>query len=705
MKAIPVVPNRLFTAIALLAASQAVMAQQDMDEAQSEALEHVVVRGAYFGQRAAEGAKTPTLLLDVPQSISVMTADQFADQAMTSVSEVLQYSPGVSLGQGEGHRDQMTLRGQNTTADFFVDDLRDDVQYFRPLYNLERVEILRGANALLFGRGGGGGVVNRVTKVADSTESFSELSAGIDSFGASLITLDSNLSVSNDQALRINAMVETLENHRDFSDGDRWAINPTYSLALGASTQITASWEHLDDDRIVDRGNPSENGSPSGGYRDTFFGDPDINNTTLNADIARLRIDHQLSNEWTLNATAQYADYDKQYQNLYPIAFDGKAETVSFDGYRDQTQRENAIVQLNIVGTPRWFGFEHTVLVGAEAGEQQSKNARQDALFALSADDQVTFGFSDPLVVPAVAFPETVRDRGSKVTFSSLFIQDELSLTEHWVVVAGARLDNFDIDTRDNISVANGDQDARLSSRDTEVSPRAGLIYKPSRDLSFYLSLSKSFLPRSGDQFLSLNASSAALAPEEFENQELGFKWNLTDDASVTAAVFEIERENGTAVDPQNPERSVLTGTRTRGLELEATGAVTDQWFLTASYTLLDGEEMGRFDGDTSANRELAQLPRHKLTLWSELQVATDWRIAGGVIYQSEQYASLSNAVALPGFTRVDAAAYWDVNERLGVQFNIENLFNEDYFPAAHNDNNISVGAPLNARVGLRYRF
>jgi catecholate siderophore receptor len=128
---------------------------------ESGPIETIVVRGAYFGQALAEGVKTPTLLLNVPQSVSVMDAQQLREQAHVSVADVMQYTPGVSVGQGEDHRDQLTIRGQNTTADFFLDGLRDDVQYFRPLYNLERVEVLRGANALLFGRGGGGGVVNR----------------------------------------------------------------------------------------------------------------------------------------------------------------------------------------------------------------------------------------------------------------------------------------------------------------------------------------------------------------------------------------------------------------------------------------------------------------------------------------------------------------------------------------------------------------
>lgn len=697
----------LITPLALAVAAQA-QAASDIDNNDTQALEQVVVRGAYFGQRIAAGAKTPTLLVNVPQSISIVGADQIADQAMTSMAEVLQYSPGVSLGQGEDHRDQITLRGQNTTADFFIDGLRDDVQYFRPLYNLERVEILRGSNALLFGRGGGGGVVNRVTKTADLTESFTALSANVDSFGASVVNVDSNLSLGVNQALRLNAMTETVDNHRDFKEGDRWAVNPTYTLALTDDTRLVASWEYIDDDRVVDRGVPALNGRPLGGVEETYFGDPDFNRTTFEGSIARLRLDHRFTEGWSANGTLQYADYDKFYQNLYPIGFDAGANEVSLDGYRDTTDRENLLFQVNLVGQFEAFGVGHTLLTGLEYGDQRTANRRQDTFFFDSADDQISFGFSDPLVIPGFELTAPVRDRDSDVTFTSAFLQDEIAVNEQWIVVLGARVDRFEIDVVDQIEVADGAADGNdgfLDSTDTEVSPRAGLIYKPNEDLSFYLSLSRSFLPRSGDQFLTLTPSTAALAPEEFENQEVGFKWNVSDGFNVAAAVFEITRENGTAVDPADPERSVLTGTETRGLELMLSGSPTEALTINASYTYLDGEELGRFDGGVAANRTLAQVPEHKFTLWGDYRINTDWRAGLGAIYQAEQFATLSNSVTLPSFTRIDAALFWDVSPRLALQLNLENLLDEEYFPDAHNDNNLSVGRPLNVQVGARYTF
>jgi catecholate siderophore receptor len=695
------------TAVLLALYGTPVLAQENITESE-ESVERITVRGAFFGQQVATAVKTPTLLVNVPQSVSVVSAAQISEQALFSIADVMQYTPGVSIGLGEDHRDQVTIRGQNTTADFFVDGLRDDVQYFRPLYNLERVEILRGANALLFGRGGGGGVVNRVTKVASSAEDFTTLSAGIDTFGAGSISVDTNKAIDANNAFRFNGVFDSIDNHRDFKDGERYAINPTYTWMANDDTTVVASYEYVNDDRLVDRGIPSLDGAPLEGYDDTYFGDPDFNNTTLEAHIARVRVDHALSQNWNLNGTVQFADYDKAYQNLYPVNFDADAGTVTLDGYRDTTTRENALVQLNLIGQFATGDINHTLLTGMEYGSQDTENARRDAFFADSQDDQVSFVFSDPLVIPSMTLTDPVRDRASDVTFTSAFVQDEIKLNEHWIVVAGLRYDNFDIDVVDSIEVANGTDDGNsgfLSSSDSQVSPRAGLIYKPAESVSIYASYSKSFLPRSGDQFLSLSLTSQALEAEEFENKEIGVKWNFSDSLSVTAAAFEVERENGTAQDPNNPEASILTGTETKGFEVQVVGKLSERWVINAGYSNLDGEEMGRIVDGALANRDLAQLPEHMLTLWNQYEVNDKWRVALGVIYQSEQYASLNNTVELPDFVRVDAAVYYDYSEDVKLQLNVENVFDEDYFPSAHNDNNIATGEPLNARVSLQYKF
>ncbi|WP_262694187.1 TonB-dependent receptor [Kordiimonas aquimaris] len=671
-------------------------------------IEEVIVTGRYLANEKFSATKTPTPLVDVPQSLSIVSNIQIQEQAFTEIGDILRYTPGASIGQGEGHRDQITIRGQNTTADFFIDGLRDDVQYFRPLYNLKQVEVLRGSNALIFGRGGGGGVINRVTKTPEVGEDFGSFTGGVDTFGSVNVAGDGNFAVSDTSAFRVNAFYESLNNHRDNFGGDRFAINPTFATELGEDTRLLLSYEYVDDDRVVDRGVPSLNGEPLRGFDNTFFGGPDFNRTTLQANIARARIDHEFSDALSFNATVQYADYDKLYQNLFPVGFDDQAGTVTLDGYIDRTNRQNLITQVNFVGYFETGGLKHTLLFGGEYGDQDSDNDRRDTFFADSADDRITFNFSDPLVIPAVSFPTFNRDRSSEVSFASLYVQDQIDIGDNFKIVAGLRYDRFDIDVVDNVEVADGATDGNdglLGRVDEEVSPRIGLIYKPQENVSIYTSYSRSFLPRSGDQFLTLSLTSEALSPEKFENYEIGAKWDINKELSLTASVFRLDRDSGTTVDPNDAGNLILVGSRTEGFELELSGQLQDNWTIHAGYSYLDADERGRVVNGALANRTLSQVPEHMLSLWNRYDFTEKFGIGVGISYQAAQFASISNNVELPDFVRVDTALYYNVSDTVKVQLNVENLFDSDFFTAAHNDNNISTAEPLNARLSFTTKF
>lgn len=672
--------------------------------AEPENRNEIIVTGRNDGYIALEsltGTKTNTPLLDVPQTVSVMTREEIDDQAFQDIGDILRYTPGASIGQGEGHRDQMTIRGQSSTADFFVDGLRDDVQYFRPLYNLERVEVLKGSNALIFGRGGGGGVVNRVTKTPVENDLFGEASASLDTFGSWNISGDVNISVAENAAFRVNAFYEELDNHRDFYNGERFAINPTFGVVLGEKTRLVASYEYVDDDRVVDRGVPSYQGAPLRGYRDTFFGSKDQNVTTLEAHIAQLRLEHEFSDAFQFHGTVKYADYDKLYQNIYPVGIDLAANTVKVDGYSDTTERENFFAQANLVWNGNTGSIGHTILFGAEYGHQNSDNARRDAYFDDSMDDQITFAFSDPIVLPSFGFPAFVRDRSSTVDVFSLYIQDQIAINEHFDIVAGVRYDNFEIDTVNNFN------NAPLSSTDNKWSPRAGLIYKPQEHISLYASYSQSFLPRSGDQFLSLTATTANLAPEKFENYEIGGKWDIRPDLRLTAAYFWLNRDNAVTPDPVNPDNSFVTESKTHGLELQLTGRILPFWQINAGYSFLDGQQRDKnlLSDAQLSEQQLSQVPEHMFSIWNKFDVYKGLSWGLGVTYQDNQYASFSNNVTLPDYTRFDLAIFYDITDNIAAQVNIENLFDETYYPSAHNDNNISTGEPFNARFTITARF
>ena len=217
----------------------------------------------------SSGLKSSGPISGVPQSLSVMPSDQIKAQGMKSVGDIIDYTPGVSNSQGEGHRDAAVIRGMRTTQDFYRDGVRDDVQYYRPLYNIEQIEILRGPNALLSGFGGAYGLINRVSKTATIGETFNTVSASLDTFGETNFQLDSNYELDENKALRVNMFGENLENHRDFYYGDSFGVNPTLRINLSEGSTLDLSYEYLNQERFIDRGIPTgTNGKPVEALKD-----------------------------------------------------------------------------------------------------------------------------------------------------------------------------------------------------------------------------------------------------------------------------------------------------------------------------------------------------------------------------------------------------------------------------------------------------
>ena len=699
----PRLPASIITMLSASAFAQPAFAEEVFDVEAYDDSRTIIVTGVsdgYLATNTVTATKTDTPLMNIPQTINVVTRDQLDDQAHHSLADILRYVPGTTVGQGEGNRDQITLRGQNTTADFFLDGVRDDVQYYRGLYNIERVEILKGPYALIFGRGGGGGIINRVQKSPLSDDIIYAGQASINSFGAYDISADVNAPLSDVAAVRINAVYENLDSHRDFVGGERYAWNPYVAFKLNDAWKLGLSYEYVHDNRTTDRGIPSiataagQPNRPILSYRDQFFGVPDVNYTQLQAHIAKLRLDGALASNVSFSGTILYGDYDKIYLNVYPNgAASAQNGTVALAAYSDPTQRENFIAQANLVWDVETGALTHKILVGSEYGDQKSANRRFNGTLSTP-----TISLANPLF-PTVNFNALSRDTVSDVKFFSTYVQDQISFGEHIDVVAGLRYDNFDIEGIDLLPAV----DRPFARKDEKVSPRLGLIFKPQENISLYGSYSQSFLPRSGDQFLALTVTQQNLAPEKFTNYELGAKWDVRPNLNMTLAVFQLERSNATTPDPSDPVASINVGTtRTQGVELSVTGNITSSWQVHGGYSYQDAVLVG------NDSVRLGQVPRHQASLWNRYDLSDQFAIGLGIIHQSSQFAAIrtvSNTTKLPAFTRLDAALYYDLSDALQLQLNIENLLNTDYFSDAHNNNNISTGAPLNARVTIRAKF
>ena len=657
----------------------------------------IVVNGQVEGYHpeAVAAIKTPTPLIDTPQTVSVLTRQQLDDQGVSQLNEALRYVPGVVLGQGEGHRDQVIVRGQSSTADFFLDGLRDDAQYYRPLYDTERVEVLKGANALLFGRGGGGGIVNRVSKTPNLGTTSLVANGAVDSYGAWSLSADGNAPLSSTLGARIAGTYEEFNNHRDLYDGRFFGVAPSLAFQPDDATRFTVMYSYDDDSRVTDRGIPSLNGAPITGYRDTFFGTTAVNHSEVQAHRALGRMDHDFGNGLTANASVQYSHIDKYYGNLLPSA--ATATTVTLTGYNSTTVRDSLIGQANLVWQGSTGAIKHTLLAGVEAGDQDTDATRAEARFG--AASSVTVPLAQRLTIPASTWSALSGNSTSHVRSLSAYVQDQIELIPQVQVVFGARYDDF------RISSTNFVTSFSAARSDGKWSPRVGLILKPRPDVSFYGSYTKSFLPQSGDQFTVIAPNTDTLAPEEFKNLEVGAKWDIKPGLSATLAAYQLDRSNTRATDPVNPGQFLLTGkTRTKGIEAALAGQITPHWQMSVGYSYQDGKILSTTTA-APAGRRLDKLPRNQFSAWSRYDFNPSVGLGLGVTHQSSQFATISNAVTLPAFTRVDAAAYFTASDRVTIQVNVENVLNTTYYPSAHTDNNIATGQPINARLSVRVKI
>jgi catecholate siderophore receptor len=615
------------------------------------------------------------------------------------MADVVRYIPGITMGQGEGNRDQPTIRGNGTTSGFFTDGMRDDAQYFRDLYSVERVEGLKGSNALIFGRGSGGGVLNRVSKEARWAP-VRELTLQGGSYGNRRGSIDVGQGVSTRVAGRLNALYENSDIFRHRVSIERYGVNPTATIRAGSSVRVTAGYELFKDLRTADRGVPSYTGTPLKTDISTFFGDPGISHSDALIHSGTIGVDYDAGRGLTVRNRTRYSDYDKFYQNVFPGAVNPAGTEVSVSAYNNRNDRTNLFNQTEMVWRTETGALRHTLLGGVELGRQVSDNFRNTGFFNDSTPS-VMAPVSNPTISVPVTFRQSATDADNHVTngTASVYAQDQLELGAHWQAVLGVRFEQFHTSYRNN---RNGQALART---DNMVSPRAGLIFKPEDAISVYGSYSTGFLPGSGDQFSSLTVTSATLEPEKFVNYEVGAKWDVLERLSLTTAVFQLDRSNTSAPDPTDPALVVQTGSqRTRGFELGAAGSIASWWQVTGGYTNQSAIITSQ-TAAAAAGQRVALVPRNTVSLWNRYDLGSMWGAALGLVYQDRMYAAIDNTVTLPDFTRVDAALFFTLNSHLRAQLNVENVFDARYYGTAHSNNNISPGAPRAARLVVTTGF
>ncbi len=680
------------------------IAQSDIGQTEKESTLPTItvsakVSSGYTVPKISTATKTNTPLIDIPQSISVVTREAIKDQNILSMSDAVRYVPGMGISQGEGNRDALVFRGNRSTGDFFVDGIRDDVQYYRDIYNIERVEVLKGPNGMIFGRGGSGGVVNRAVKEA-SWSPIQEITAQAGSFNTKRVTLDVGQGINEVAAVRLNAMYEDSGSFRDGVNLKRYGVNPTVTIMPSDKTKVVLNAEYFKDERVADRGIPSFQGRPLDTNASTFFGDPNRSLSDSELKAANALIEHKFDNEVTIRNRTRFATQDKFYQNVYPDGVVTSAGNVKVSAYNDTTQRNTFFNQTDLLFSLNTGTVKHDLVVGLEIGHQETDNVRQTGTFNNTTATFVNVPTSNPITTAPISFTTLATNNHSVSKQTSLYAQDQIKLLPQLQAILGLRYDRFEVDFRNNKTALD------INTSDNFLSPRVGLVYKPIETVSIYTSYSLAYVPRAGEQLTGLTVNNKALEPEKFKNVEVGAKWDIQPNLALTTAVFKLDRTNVINPDPSNSALNLAPGDQSnKGIELGLAGRVTSAWSVMGGYTYQDGQITNTQSASAQKGAVLAELPKNTFSLWNRYDFTPGWGVGLGVINRSAMYTSTDNTVRLPSYTRVDAAVYARIDKNLRAQLNIENLFNTNYYASAHNNNNISPGSPIAARVSIIANF
>jgi len=701
--------------VAALAAAHCAAQAQNADATLKEVTvtsEQDVGYAPSVGSTATKGSAP---LRDVPQAVNVLPAQLLRDQGATSMQDALRNAPGVSFNAGDGQRDQVVIRGFTAIADWFVDGVRDDALYFRDLSDTERIEVLKGPAAVLYGRGSSGGLVNRVTKKPIFERPFGEVSLGLGSHDFKRATADLNTPIGENMAFRLNVAREKSGSYRDQQFIDRYNIAPSLAIKFNPQTDLLLQYTNAYDQRLTDFGIPALNGRPVnvpiGTYYGSAFGKRD-DTTTTKVQSFTATLNHRFSDTLSLRNTTRYSSYELDRYNTLPS---GTTDPVRLTvgrtrGFilRDESSWFN---QTDLTWRNELGGFKQEWLLGAEFGQQEKR-----AYSVSSATGFERVSILNPAAAPAPIplasyLASSAIPSNTRFKTAALYAQDQITLAPQWKALIGGRYDVFGQDTSFERTLA------PLSRTDRKFSPRAGVVWQPSETQSYYVSYSRSFQP-SAETF-ALSASNTANDPEITVNKEIGAKLDFLDGAlNLTAAVFNLERSGIKNTDPTNPARQINVGTqRTNGMELALAGKLPGRWDISAGYAYLDGRMTKSLATVSSlqlpvgaampVQGKIAPLtPRHSAFVWLMKDLGNGLSAGGGVNYVAARYASLSNLVTLPSYVTADLAASYKTG-RYEISANLKNITNRKYYVSGHGsvDNLIMPGPGRELQVMLTAKF
>ncbi|MET1755748.1 TonB-dependent siderophore receptor [Novosphingobium sp. RD2P27] len=683
----------VFTGLTFSAAAQANESDEDQQRAD------IIVTGLRDGYvpQDTSAAKVALPLRDIPQSIAVVPAEVLRDQRALSLQDAVRNVPGVTLASGDGQRDEFRVRGFTAIADQFVDGFRDDALYYRDLSNVDRVEVIKGPAAVLYGRGSSGGLVNRVTKKPDGNITALVLSAGsFDSYRGELDV--GRLDQTSNVGFRLTGAIEDNGSFREQQFLKRFALAPSLLIGSGQDTTILLQADYINDRRLMDLGVPALNGRPVDVPRSTYYGAANARDADLaHSEVLsqRMAVTHRFSDTLSLRNGFNHYRYTLDRQSTIPSAVDPVAQTVTLEHSRFDRDEEGWSNQTELTQKLNLLGTAHTILYGFEIAHQ-SKGSQRFAGRTVA----VTSIF-DPIlpVVDNDSFNTFTDNSVTRLDTRGLYVQDLIDFGHGIKAMLGLRHDWFIQKTDRRLP---GQTD--LARTDRNWSPRAGLLFQPDAAQSYYVSWSRSFQP-SAETF-ALAANNTDIEPEQTTNKEVGAKYTLFGGRlSVQAAAFILRRTGIKGTDPVTQRIFPIGTQRTRGVELSATLDLPENFRAIAGYAHLD-TRITESATPSLVGKRATLTPLNSASLFFTKTIATRYGFGGGINYVGDRWADPANTTVLPSYVTLDALAWAQVGP-VRLQLNAYNLTNKRYIIAGHGTSPILnlPGAPRSVIGTARFSF
>lgn len=676
------------------------------EDAANVTLPEVSVVGAatasYNPPDAAGATRTDTPLREIPQAVRVLPRALVEDIGATRFDQTFDYASGIARQNGFGGLwDNFAIRGftghEDTGAGYLVNGFAANRGYTAPrdTATIERVEVLKGPSASLYGSGEPGGTMNIVTRQPQFKPA-QVYETEVGNRDRYRVAADVTGALSETVAGRLIAVADHDGSTRDYVNSRRWLVAPSFTWLLGNDTILQYAAEFQRFTTPMDRGVVAVNGRLGAIPRSRFLGEPGDGDMRLDSQSHQLTVEHQFSPDWKGRVGLAYRGGSLSGHASEATMLEADGRTLRRQRRFRDFQSDDVSLQVDVTGKFATGPVGHEVVSGVDAyrfGNTQDQWRKTPTAAAPYAIDIYAPLYGQP--TPTLSRTTSTYERQTNV---GLYAQDQLSLGERWRVLAGVRFDAFDQ------SLDNRLRGTRTTQHQNAVSPRVGVTYLASRNVSLFANASQSFRPNGG-----ADAAGNAFDPERGCAVEAGVKLD-SDDRRVgaTLAVFEIRKRNVLTPDPSDPAFYMAAGeARSRGVELDVAGQVGTHWRVSGNFALTDAEITR--DNQLAAGTPLANIPRTSGSVMAIYEdaapVGQRYGIGGGVRYVGRRSGDAQNTFALPAYTLVDLHGYWQYSKALRVSLNINNLFDKTYYTSSYSSVWVAPGSGRTVRVGVRLSY